>query len=188
MILAIQPGLGTFNLGHPLETPARYFKYFKPEIFKTFAEQSNMYYLQARGRTLRTTANEIRKFFGVSIIMANLSFPRIRMFWQQSTRVDRIATAVPVNTYFQLCTNLHINAAQGPDAQNRNKFWKVQPVVDVVQNRCLKLPHEEYTSVDEQMIPFTGQVPAKQFIKSKPNPVGVKNFVIYGISGRALDF
>ncbi|XP_072033257.1 piggyBac transposable element-derived protein 3-like [Amphiura filiformis] len=38
------------------------------------------------------------------------------------------------------------------------------------------------------MIPFTGRVLAKQFIKSKPNPVGIKNFVICGSSGRPLDF
>ena len=38
------------------------------------------------------------------------------------------------------------------------------------------------------MIPFTGRVPAKQFIKSKPNPVGLKNLVVCSKSGRALDF
>ena len=53
---------------------------------------------------------------------------------------------------------------------------------------CQLLPREEYCSVDEQMIPFTGRMLAKQVIKSKPNPVGIKNRVLCGKSGRALDF
>ena len=126
------------------------------------------------------------KFFGVSIVMGNLRFPRIRMYWQRATKVDTIANALPVNRYFQLRSNLHVNAARDPHPEN--KFWKVQPVVDAVRDRCRKLPREEFTSVDEQLIPFTGRVPAKQFIKSKPNPVGVKNFVICGKSGRAQAF
>ena len=76
-----------------------------------------------------------------------------------------------VNRYFQLRTNLHINAASEADPGNTNKFWKV--VVDAVQNRCRQLPREELSSIYEQMVPFTGRVPANQFIKSKPNPVGV---------------
>ena len=43
-------------------------------------------------------------------------------------------------------------------------------------------------SVDEQMIPLTGRMPAKQVIKSKSNPVGIKNWVLCGKTGRALDF
>ena len=42
--------------------------------------------------------------------------------------------------------------------------------------------------MDEQMIPFTGRMPAKQLFKSKPNPVGLKNVVFCGQSGRILDF
>ena len=117
--------------------------------------------------------------------MANLGFPRIRMIWQRPTRVDRVADAIPLNRYFQLRTNLHINAAHEADPGNTNTFWKVEPVVNAVRNRCLQLHREELCSIDEQIVPFTGRVPAKQIIRSKPNPVGLKNGVIR--SGRALD-
>ena len=38
------------------------------------------------------------------------------------------------------------------------------------------------------MIPFEETAPAKQFVTNKPNPIGLKNFVFCGKSGRALDF
>ena len=167
---AFDPGNITWNedcriADNHLETPAKYFlNYFTPEIFHTFAEQTNIYYFQKKGKSLGTNANEMRKFFGATILMANLRFPRIRMFWQRVTRVDRIANAMPVNRYFQLRTNVHINASQQPDPGNENKFWKVQPLIDTVRKRCRELPREEFCSVDEQMVPFTGRVPAKQFI------------------------
>ena len=37
------------------------------------------------------------------------------------------------------------------------------------------------------MIQFSGRVPAKQFIKSKLNPVGLKIFLLCGKSGRMLE-
>ena len=38
------------------------------------------------------------------------------------------------------------------------------------------------------MIPFHGRVPRRQYIKNKPNPVGVKSFVRCGKTGMAYDF
>ena len=38
------------------------------------------------------------------------------------------------------------------------------------------------------MIPFQGRIPGQQYIKNKPNPVGVKLFVHCGRSGMAYDF
>ena len=49
-------------------------------------------------------------------------------------------------------------------------------------------PPEEFNSIDEQMIPFHGMMPARQYVKNKPNPVGLKNYVRCGKSGRAYDF
>nr|XP_039250202.1 piggyBac transposable element-derived protein 3-like [Styela clava] len=110
------------------------------------------------------------------------------MYWQKVNRVDKIAESMPVNRYFLLRNSLHVNAARQPPTGENCKFWKVKPVINAVRNRCIQLPREEFNAVDEQMIPFTGRVPAKQFVKGKPNPVGLKNFVICGKSGRAVDF
>ena len=112
--------------------------------------------------------------------MANLGYPCIRMYWSKATRIDRIAESMSLNQYFKIRANIHVNAAIAPDSNKKTKFWIVEPLISAIRSACLQLLREEKCAIDEQKILFTGRVPAKQFIKSKPNPVGLKNFFCAG--------
>lgn len=37
--------------------------------------------------------------------------------------------------------------------------------------------------LDQQMIPFSSQMSVKQYVPNKPNPVGLKNFVLASVDG-----
>ncbi|KAH8023981.1 hypothetical protein HPB51_020654 [Rhipicephalus microplus] len=69
-----------------------------------------------------------------------------------------------------------------------DKFWKVRPLLGVIRSRCLQLEELEQNCIDEQMVAFSWMVPAKQAVKSKPNPVGVKIFVRCSTDGLSHDF
>ena len=117
----------------------------------------------------------MEKLFGTSIMMGNQQFLRIRMYENRNTQIILVAHCVNLNCYFRLKVNFHVNSQQQAPEEETCLFWKVAPL-------------EQYNSIGEQMIPFTGIMPTKQLIKTKPNPVGLKNFAMYGNSGRSHDF
>ncbi|KAG0413544.1 hypothetical protein HPB47_009313, partial [Ixodes persulcatus] len=169
----------------PIEYFARYIPY---SIFETLAIFSNLYYLQATGTEPGTTPQEMKQFWGVMMYMALLKFPRIRIYWQQRARIAVVADTMSLDRFFKLRSAVHVTDANSQDSKSPDKFWKVRPLVDAVRKQCLELDAAEHSSIDEQMIPFTGKVPAKQAIKSKPNPEGVKVFVRCSHDGLAHDF
>ena len=61
--------------------------------------ETNKYHCKASGQSLQTTLQEIRTFLGVFKLIASLKFPRQRMHWHHKTRVDEIASAMPVNRF-----------------------------------------------------------------------------------------
>lgn len=59
---------------------------------------------------------------------------------------------------------------------------------DCVRKRSQQLQVEQNISIDEEIIPFTGKLNVKQYCKGKPNPWGIKNYVLCGASGIIYDF
>lgn len=178
----------TPNRGSATSEPLEYFmNYFTESIFDDLAHFTNVYALQRDGIELTATTQEIKVFIGIMIRMAVLKFPRIRMYWQEDTRIPCIAEAMTSKRFFKLRAALHVTGVDAPQ-DSLNKFWKVAPVIDAVRRRCLELEPLAENSIDEQMVPFTGRVPAKQFVKNKPHPEGIKVFVRCSSDGLAHDF
>ncbi|XP_008190117.1 piggyBac transposable element-derived protein 4-like [Acyrthosiphon pisum] len=71
---------------------------------------------------------------------------------------------------------------------NKDRFVKVRPMFDCVLKRCRELVKERNLSIDEQIVPFTGHLNVKQYCKGKPNPWGIKIFMLCGASGVIYDF
>lgn len=174
-------------------TPWEYFsKYLNDKFFELCAQRTAQYYLQKNGKAVVVTEREIKKFFGMHANMGCIHFPNIHMYWNSKFKFSLIADVMPRDRFYFLRVNLHVIDNLGvPDQVKRdNKLWKVQPMIDLVRKRCLAIVRKDCSafSIDEQMIPFLGRCPVRQYVKNKPRPVGLKNFVVTTSDGTILDF
>lgn len=177
------------NLDNSILTPLEYFTAYYPDTyFENTALYTNMYSLNKLGRNVNTDSAEIKKLYGMHLMMGCISYPRMRMYWASGIELKPISNAMPRNRFFYLRNSLHVVDINDPPI-NRNRLWKVQPVLDSVKAGLDKIERVPGNySIDEQMIPFTGRTTLKQFVPNKPRPVGLKNFVVTTSSGILLDF
>ena len=171
--------------------PIDYFnQYVDNDLYSLISQATNQTAMIQTGHSLETMPEEIRKFFGVSIMMGTLKYPRIRMYWSKSTGVTSIKNAMKRDRFFKLRS--HVKVVVDDDVpehtKQEDKLWKVRPLLDRIRQTCISRPRPSHCCVDEQMIPFTGRVAVRQFVHGKPNPTGLKNFVLASPSGEVLDF
>ncbi|GFQ82563.1 piggyBac transposable element-derived protein 3 [Trichonephila clavata] len=67
-------------------------------------------------------------------------------------------------------------------------FQKALLILEVFRNACLKIPRRECLSIDEQMMPFCVRCPMRQYLPSKPNPIGLKKIALAAPDGLAWIF
>ena len=155
-------------------------KYFPDENFNELSVKTNMYSIQKHGKNVETNEREIKKFVALHIMFGVVSYPRLRVYWKPSTKMKFLDDiGISRNRFETLRNNLHIvdiNEAHNPE----DKLWKIRPLVNYFDKRCEELTIEEQLCIDESIIPFKGQLVVKQYIKGKPNPWGVKFFMLCG--------
>ncbi|XP_048041390.1 piggyBac transposable element-derived protein 3-like isoform X1 [Megalobrama amblycephala] len=165
-------------------------QYIDSDLMKLIADCTNAMSLGNTGRSLSTSVDEIYHFFGAAILMSCVPYPQIRMFWSNALQIPAISNTMSRDRFFKLRSHLKvvIDYDVSEDKRETDKFWKVRPFMDRILTGCRLQVRPECVSIDEQMIPFTGACPFRQYVPLKPNPVGMKNFVLASVDGLVLDF
>ncbi|KAL3193819.1 hypothetical protein MRX96_000111 [Rhipicephalus microplus] len=170
-------------------SPADYnMQYVDDNMLEKMAEKTNQRILRKRGIISEITGQEVKQFLGCSMLMGVIGYLRIRFFWKKGLAVSSVADTMPRDRFFLLRSNLccQLDDDISDDDKKSERLWKVAPFVEMVRKGCLGLERPNCFCVDEQVIPFSGRCPMKQYIPNKPNPVGLKNFVLAGKDGWLL--
>ncbi|XP_039503054.1 piggyBac transposable element-derived protein 3-like [Pimephales promelas] len=165
-------------------------QYIDSDLMKLIADCTNAMSLGNSGRSIKTSVYEMYHFFGAAILMSCVPYPQIRMFWSNALQIPAISNKMSRARFFKLRSHLKvvIDYDVSEDKRETDKFWKVRPFMDRKLTGCRLQARTECVSIDEQMIPFTGACPFRQYLPLKPNPVGMKNFVLASVDGLVLDF
>ncbi|XP_049772913.1 piggyBac transposable element-derived protein 3-like [Schistocerca cancellata] len=112
------------------------------------------------------------------------------MYWAFGTRVTDVAGKMSRKRFFAIRSALKLVTDNdvSSDVRAKDKYWKIRPLLNTVRAGCLQNPRTQKVSIDEQMIPFWGKTTMRQYIRGKPNPFGLKNFVSTSPDGLPLDF
>ena len=122
----------------------------------------------------------MKQFMGIHILMRNLNFPRLRMYWEGNYRPPCVANAVTQKIFLSIFVDLASTSDDEAPLGTTNVYWKAQPNVDAVLQTCKALEPEENNSIDEQMSTSV------QYVKNEPNSNGGKLFVRSGRSSRMV--
>ena len=87
-------------------------KYFSHDVFTLLAEETNLRYFTKERRQLKVTPSGMRKFMGICILMGNLNYPRLRMYWQTSYLVPGIADVMTQKRFLTIFANLAATSNQ----------------------------------------------------------------------------
>ncbi|KAL2087970.1 hypothetical protein ACEWY4_016798 [Coilia grayii] len=172
-------------------TPLDYFEqYIDRDLMVLISECSNVMSLSKTGDPLNMSVDEVYHFFGACILMSCIRYPTIRMYWSKALKITAITDKFTRARFFKLrgAIKVVIDDDVPEDLRTLDKFWKVRPFLDRILQGCKSLNRPDCASIDEQMIPFTGACPYRQYLPMKPNPVGIKNFVCATADGIVLDF
>ena len=97
---------------------------------------------------------------------------------------------MPRDRFFLLRNNLKcvIDFDVDDRVKQQDKLWKIRPYTERIRQGCLRIARPREVCNDEQMIPFTGKFQFRQFVRGKPNPTGLNNFIVASPESLALDF
>ncbi|XP_064472448.1 piggyBac transposable element-derived protein 3-like [Ornithodoros turicata] len=160
-----------------------------PDMIDNVVEETNYYSVQTTGKSLNVTAAEVEQFIGLYIMMGLVQMPSVRCYWETASRYEPIANVMSRSRFESIMRFLHfVDNLAATEETKKDKAWKVRPWLSALQENFAKIEPEEYNSVDEIMVSFTGRCSVKQYMPGKPHPWGKKLWGRAGSSGILYQF
>lgn len=166
-------------------SPIDFFQLFLHEdIMKVIVEQSNNYgeieaakalsHSSRMKKWISTTEVEMKVYFGLVFWMGLMKLPSIAHYWSKSELYGTNFSKYMSRNRFELLTKVVHSCQEEPTG---TKVKKVKGLIDLLVerfNECFQ-PQENMV-IDESVVPFTGRLKYRQFIKNKRHRYGVKLF------------
>ncbi|XP_046963295.1 piggyBac transposable element-derived protein 3-like [Vanessa cardui] len=164
-------------------------EYIDDDLIDLIVEKTNQHSIATKGHSLKLSREECKVFLGITLLMACINFPHIRMYWNNKYAFPTITEAMRRDRFIQLRNSLKFvfDLDVTPEMRAADKLWKVRPLIKRVLQGCLAQKRQQKISVDEMIIPFTGACTMRQYCPGKPHPTGLKAFILANPNGLVCD-
>lgn len=119
---------------------------------------------------------EMKAFIGMIIQMGIVQLSDIKDYWSRHVTLNLpfFRSVFSRDRFLQIFWMLHVG-----ETPSTNKRSKIQPFIDLLlplfQQHCRPT---QQLAIDESMIAFRGRVGFRQYIRGKPQPWGIKAYVL----------
>ncbi|KAK9687671.1 Transposase IS4 [Popillia japonica] len=129
-------------------------RYLGESFFEAVATFANMREVLVAGKSLDTTAKEMKVFFACCLIISIYELSRFKMFWQRESRAPIISDNISRNRFYSLRTRLKIvdDNIVSKEQKEADQFWKIRPMLGMIQKACRENFRPQEISIDEQMV------------------------------------
>ena len=181
--------------------------YLTDEILTCVFNETNLYahqYLEENPEKADTTYLsacadtdnlEMKKFFGLVILMGIIHKPNLPMYWSTDSlyHTPIFSKIMTRDQFYLLQKFLQFNDAAdpnyNPNDDERDHLHKVRLFMEMIREWCCKVYYsEKQLSVDESLVLFKGRLHVKQYIKTKRARFGIKLYELTSSDGITLDF
>lgn len=174
-------------------TPLEFFHfYFTPELKKIIIEESNLYATQKQiSNPVSLSDNDFNKFLGILIYTSVIKYPNTRLYWSDKYGYEPIKKTMPQKRFEKLRSIIHFNdnSKELPrDNPDRDKLYKIRPIIDILNNRFNQVPLDQKLSIDEQMCATKMSHYIKQYLPNKPHKWCFKLYLLCSLLGYAHKF
>ncbi|XP_025162453.1 piggyBac transposable element-derived protein 4-like [Harpegnathos saltator] len=158
--------------------------YIGNDLFEYISNETNKYYSQNFNRRkldkknakfVDVTAPELRKWFGLAILMGIVKKARIDDYWSTNPLIDTpiFRKTMSRNRFRQILSFLHFSDNNNkPD--NADRLFKVQSIIDYFSKKFKEnFNLSQNISIDEGMIPWRGRLNFKVYNPSKITKYGI---------------
>ncbi|XP_018015118.1 piggyBac transposable element-derived protein 3 [Hyalella azteca] len=177
---------------HEILPPFQYFKQFISDDFlDVIVTETNMYSVQKNvNKPLNVTHNEMEQWLGLICYFSISKLPHTSMHWckRLSPLTDICSDIMSRDRFEAIKSNFHLVDNTMQDPANADNFLKVRPMIDHLRKKFQDIPMIQNLCVDEQLVPFKGRSPVKQYIPNKPKKWAYKFFVLADEKGMTYDF